>query len=597
MKKKSNTQLIWEFLYGCKRYFAVFIIAQLVTSLCQMLTPQIVRSTIDNVLGGKEADFPAFVMRIVEKAGGFAYIADHLWIMAAALMAVATVQFVSNYVGRVYNTKAAESLSRAMRNRLFGHIQKLPYDWHMKNHTGDIIQRCTSDIQTLRNFLAEQLTALLLTVLKIAMGLYFMFSMNVRLSLYAMIPIPVIIVLTVIFSKDMHEGFKACDEMEGVVSSIVQENLTGVRVVRAFGQERREKDRFEAKNDEYTNLWIRVGHLMGRFWCSQDVLTSLQTLLVLVLGAKFCIDDAMLPGEYVAFLSYNAMMSFPIRRIGRVVSEMSKAGVAIDRIAYVVNSEEEKDPEDSVKAPLDRDIVFDHVNFSYEGSKEILHDVSFTIPAGSTLGILGGTGSGKSTLMLLLDKMYTLPEGCGSIYIGDTDIRKIDTAYLRDNISIVLQEPYLYSRSLKENIGITDESFDLEAIREAARAACLDETIENFEKGYDTFVGERGVTLSGGQKQRTAIARALTKNAPIFIFDDSMSAVDTETDAKIRAALEEKFGTATIIIISHRITTLSKADNILVLDDGRVSEIGSPEKLRTSGGLYNQIFDIQSGSI
>ena len=412
-----------------------------------------------------------------------------------------------------------------------------------------------------------------------------------------MIPIPVIIITTVIFSKDMHEGFRVCDEMEGVVSSMVQENLTGVRVVRAFGQERKEKDRFEAKNEEYTDLWIRVGHLMGRFWCSQDVLTSLQTLLVLVIGAKFRIDDAMLPGEYVAFLSYNAMMAFPIRRIGRVISEMSKAGVAIDRIAYVINSEQEKDPEDAKEPPLDRDIVFDHVSFTYEGSKEILHDVSFTIPAGSTLGILGGTGSGKSTLMLLLDKMYTLPEGGGCIRIGDTDIREIRTSYLRDNISIVLQEPYLYSRSLKENIGITDENFDLEEIRDAARAACLDDTIESFSKGYDTFVGERGVTLSGGQKQRAAIARALTKNAPIFIFDDSLSAVDTETDAKIRAALEERFGTATIIIISHRITTLSKADNILVLEDGRVSEIGSPEVLKTSGGLYNQIFDIQSGNV
>ncbi len=336
---------------------------------------------------------------------------------------------------------------------------------------------------------------------------------------------------------------------------------------------------------------------MGRFWCSQGILTSLQTLLVLVLGAKMCVEDAMLPGEYVAFLSYNAMMAFPIRRIGRVVSEMSKAGVAIDRIAYVVNSEEEKDPEDAKVVPLDRDIVFDHVNFGYEGSKEILHDVCFTIPAGSTLGILGGTGSGKSTLMLLLDKMYALPEGSGSIKIGDTDIREIKTSYLRDNISIVLQEPYLYSRSLKENIGITDDSFDIEEIREAARAACLDETIESFAKGYDTFVGERGVTLSGGQKQRAAIARALTKDVPIFVFDDSLSAVDTETDAKIRAALEEKFGTATIIIISHRITTLSKADNILVLEDGRVSEIGSPEKLKASGGLYNQIFDIQSGNV
>ena len=596
MEKKKNTTLLWEFLNGCKRYFLLFIIANTLTSLCQMLIPQIVRATIDNALGGKEADFPPFVMNIVERVGGFDYIGQHLWIMSVALLCVAFVQCISIFVGRTMNTMSAESLSRNMRNRLFGHIQHLPYEWHMKNHTGDIIQRCTSDIQTVRNFLAEQLTSLLLVIIKLVLGFYFMFSMNAKLTLYALIPIPLIIYFTIRFSREMHAGFKVCDETEGIVSSMVQENLTGVRVVRAFGQERREKDRFEKQNEEYTNLWISVGHLMGRFWCSQDVLTSLQTLLVLVMGAVFCVNDRMLPGEYVAFLSYNAMISLPIRRIGRVVSEMSKAGVAIDRIAYIVNSEEEKDPDDAKEVPLNKDIVFDHVNFSYEGSSEILHDVSFTIPAGSTLGILGGTGSGKSTLMLLLDKMYTVPDGQGSIRIGDTDIKEIKTSYLRDNISIVLQEPYLYSRSLKENIGIIDENMDLESIKEAAKAACLDDTIEGFAKGYDTFVGERGVTLSGGQKQRAAIARALTKDVPIFIFDDSLSAVDTQTDAKIRAALEEKFGTATIIIISHRITTLSKADNILVLEDGRVSEIGSPEELKTSGGLYNQIFDIQTGN-
>lgn len=596
MKKKNNAKLVWSFLDGSKRLFVFFVIANGLVTLCDMLTPQIIRAAIDNALGGKEAEFPAYVMKLVDKFGGFSYLGKHLWIMSAALLVVALVRGIAEYAAKVLNTSAAETLSKTMRDRLFDHIQKLPYEWHMKNHTGDIIQRCTTDIQMIRNFVAEQLTSLVLIFIKLFLGFYFMFSMNVELSLYSLIPMPLIVWFTVKFSKKMKQGFKKCDEMEAVVSAMVQENLTGVRVVRAFGQERREMDKFEEKNEVYTGLWVKMGRLMGGFWNLQDVLTGLQTLFILVLGAKFCVEGKMLAGEYVAFLSYNAMLSMPIRRVGRVVSEMSKAGVSIDRIAYIVNSEEEKDPEDAEDAPMDGDIEFKNVSFAYEGSKEILHDVSFTIPAGSTIGILGGTGSGKSTLMLLLDKMYKLPADCGEICVGGRNIAEIKTSCVRKNISMVLQEPYLYSRSLQENIKIADDSLTMEDIKDAAKAACLDETIESFSKGYDTFVGEKGVTLSGGQKQRTAIARALTKNVPILIFDDSMSAVDTETDAKIRASLEERFGTATIIIISHRITTLSKADKILVLDDGRVTEYGTPEELRHSGGLYNQIYDIQSGN-
>ena len=242
------------------------------------------------------------------------------------------------------------------------------------------------------------------------------------------------------------------------------------------------------------------------------------------------------------------------------------------------------------------DIVFDRVSFAYEGCPEVLHDISFTMKAGTTLGILGGTGSGKSTLVQLLDKLYELPEDKGRISIGGVDIRDIKTSHLRKNIGMVLQEPFLFSRTLRENIGISDDSIDLESIRAAAKAACLDEAIEGFAKGYETFVGERGVTLSGGQKQRAAIARMLTLNTPIMIFDDSLSAVDTETDAKIRASLEKRFGSASIILISHRITTLSKADKILVLDKGRIIEEGRHEELKNAGGIYSSIYNIQSGT-
>ena len=334
---------------------------------------------------------------------------------------------------------------------------------------------------------------------------------------------------------------------------------------------------------------------MARFFTTQHFLSMLQILIVIVAGCVFCVNGKLTPGEYVAFVSYNSMLSFPIRRLGRMISEMSKAGVCLDRIGHIMNEPVEQDAPGSVEAPMDGDIEFSHVSFSYEGSSEVLHDVSFKIPAGSTLGILGGTGSGKSTLMLLLDKLYDIPEGHGRITIGGVDIRDIKTQHLRKNIAMVLQEPYLFSRSLRDNIGIAKEHLQLEDIQRAADAACLTEAIEGFTEGYDTFVGERGVTLSGGQKQRAAIARALTQDAPIMIFDDSLSAVDNQTDAKIRASLEERFGTATIIIISHRITTLSRADKVVVLDKGRITEQGTPEELKTSGGIYQKIYEIQLG--
>jgi ATP-binding cassette subfamily B protein len=306
------------------------------------------------------------------------------------------------------------------------------------------------------------------------------------------------------------------------------------------------------------------------------------------------VEGSLSDGEYIAFIAYNAQLVWPIRMLGRMISELSKAGVSIDRIAYIMDSPIEEDDPEAIDAPMDGDICFEHVSFGFENSPEILHDIHFTMKAGTTLGILGGTGSGKSTLMLLLDKMYPLSPGCGRITIGGTDIQKISTAHLRKHIGLVLQEPYLFSRTIAENISIAADGLDMDAIRSAAAAAALDETIASFAAGYDTMVGERGVTLSGGQKQRTAIARMLAKPAPILIFDDSLSAVDTETDAKIRRGIARQFGKSSVILISHRITTLSAADQILVLDRGRIVESGTHEELKQAGGLYQKIYETQS---
>ena len=595
-RKQEKLSLLWRFLKGAKRYFAVTILAAAVTALADMLMPQIIRAAIDNAIGGKEAEFPQFVMNLVDSVGGFSYLGQHLWILALAVMLVALFQVASQYLFRVYNTKASETLVKSMRDQLFSHIQHLPFSWHMKNRTGDIIQRCTSDIETTKNFLSEQLTSVFRIVILLALSVTFMFSMHWGLALVALIPTPAILGYSLIFHQKIHDGFTACDENEGKLSAMAQENLTGVRVVRAFGLERAETDKFHKQNDYYTSLWVKMGKVLAQFWSTADILSGIQIMLVVAFGAYYCIRGSLTEGEYIAFISYNSMLVWPIRQLGRMISEMSKAGVSIDRVFYIMSSPVEQDDPEATEAPMDGDICFEHVNFAYENSPQMLHDVSFTMKAGTTLGILGGTGSGKSTLMLLLDKLYPLEENCGRITIGGVDIRKIKTTHLRRNIGMVLQEPYLFSRSIAENIGIVSPELDMEAVRSAAAAAALDETITSFAQGYDTMVGERGVTLSGGQKQRAAIARMLTQNTPIMIFDDSLSAVDTQTDARIRQAISKRFGKASVILISHRITTLSAADKIIVLDRGRIVEEGTHEELKCGGGIYQKIYETQSGS-
>ena len=602
MKKKQQREtkrtlgLLWQFLKGSKRYFLVSILCAGVTALADMIQPQIIRAAVDCAIGGEEGDFPAFVMEAVERIGGFAYLGQHLWIMALAVVAVAGVQVLSQYNFRVFNTKASETLVKTMRDRLFGHIERLPFSWHMKNKTGDIIQRCTSDIDTTKNFLSEQLTSVFRISLLLVLSVTFMASMHPVLTLIALIPTPVIIAYSFHFHRKVHDGFLDCDENEGKLSAMAQENLTGVRVVRAFGRERAEIDKFQKQNDHYTALWEKMAKIMSRFWSVSDILSGIQVMLVVVFGAWFCVHGNLNEGEYTAFISYNSMLVWPIRMLGRMISEMSKAGVSIDRVAYIMDSPIEQDDPDAVDAPMDGDICFEHVNFAYENAPQMLHDIHFTMKAGTTLGILGGTGSGKTTMMLLLDKLYPLEEGNGRITVGGVDIRKIRTAHLRRNIGMVLQEPYLFSRTIGENIGILSEKPDLEAVRSAAAAAALDETVCSFASGYDTMVGERGVTLSGGQKQRAAIARTLMGDTPILIFDDSLSAVDTETDTKIRRAIQQRFGKASVILISHRITTLSAADKIIVLDRGRIVEEGTHEQLKAGGGIYQKIYETQSGS-
>lgn len=579
-QKAGKYRVIFRFLKGSIYLFVFTLIFSMLCTVSNALTPQIIRYTVDHILTGT----------------GDASGKRALLLAAAAIVGAAVLSGIFTYLSKMSLAKGSENFMKNIRDTLFSHIEKLPFAWHVRHQTGEIIQRCTSDVDVIRNFVCNQFPEVFRIIFLLVFYLAIMFSMNVKLSVVAVVFLPVIMGYSGFFYSKIGNRFLKADQAEGELSSTVQENLTGVRVVRAFGREKFEIDRFDDKNDAFANLWIRLGKIMSAYWATGDFISNLQILSVLVLGTVFTVHNELSLGEFLAFISYNSSLTWPIRSLGRILSDMSKANVSMERVVYILDAEEEKEEGKALKAPLNGDIVFDHVTFSYEEGHPILDDMTFTIKAGSTFGILGSTGSGKSTLMHLLNRLYDLPPECGRITIGGVDIRDIKREYLREGIGMVLQEPFLFSRSIGENIGITKEASSEKQIRHAARIACVDEAIDHFADGYETIVGERGVTLSGGQKQRVAIARMLMRNAPILVFDDSLSAVDAETDAKIRHELKEEMNKATVILISHRITSLKQADCILVMDKGKVSQIGTHEKLIQRKGTYKDIFEIQMNS-
>ena len=594
--RMKKTGLVWNFLKGSVGLFIAALIFAMLNTAFNAVTPQIIRVAVDFVIGGQSVSLPGWTERFFSIQKARSDPAYSLMLSAAAILLVAVLSGICNYISRMNVAKASESFVKSLRDSLFAHIQRLPYSWHNQQQTGEIIQRCTSDVDVIRNFISNQLLEVFRTVFLIMVSLMIMFSMNVKISLVALAFIPIVVGYSGIFYSKIAKRFRLADEAEGELSSTVQENLTGVRVVRAFGREQYEIERFDKRNNRFAALWIRLGRLLSAYWGIGDLITGLQILTVIVMGVMEAVGGTITLGEFLAFVSYNATLVWPVRGLGRILSEMSKAGVSIERVAYILDAEEEHDVPDAVQPPMDGDITFHHINYSYEGQKPVLKDIDFTIPSGSTFAILGGTGSGKSTLMHLLNRLYDLPPECGSITVGGVDIAEIKRSWLRKNIGMVLQEPFLFSRTIEENIRATRPGASLDEVRHAAQIACVDNAVDDFANGYDTIVGERGVTLSGGQKQRVAIARMLMQQAPIMVFDDSLSAVDSETDAQIRAALKQNLGKSTVILISHRITTLMQADRILVLNDGMMEEFGTHEELIHHNGIYKSIYDIQMSS-
>ena len=557
--------------------------ASLLLTLLRMAFTQVIRFTVDGVLLGDASGLPAFAAQLSP--------GTQLAAACALAAAIALLQFGVSYIQDSRLPMGSERFVKSLRDALYSRIQRLPYSWHVQNSTGDIIQRCISDVEIVRAFVMDQLLELLGTLFMIVTCVVIMFTMNVKMALLATAFVPVIVGYSVLFFRHMSGRYEKADEAEGALSAVVQENLTGVRVVRAFGREKTELDKFREKNNRYTDLWLRLGDWMSAFYTLGDMMSILQVFAIVVLGVHLCVAGEVSLGVYLAFVSYTRELTLPVRRLGRTISEMSKANVSIDRLLYILESEEERSTESPAQADLHGEIRFEHVSFAYE-EKRVLRDVSFSIPGGKTLGVFGGTGSGKSTIALLLARLYD-PD-TGRITIGGVDTKDMDLGELRRGVGVVLQEPFLFSRTLAENIAITREDATREDVERAAQDACLDASVGEFVNGYETIVGERGVTLSGGQKQRTAIARTLLSGAPVMVFDDALSAVDAKTDEAIRTRLRAAAGGATLILIAHRVATLMQADRIIVLEDGRIVDAGTPDELLAQGGAFARAAAMQA---
>lgn len=582
-----------EFMRGSMARYMGAILAVVVSVVVGFVTPLLLAETIDAVIGDtRELRLPGFIGEWVDAMGGREYLVHNMWLIAVALIGLNVLNGACQYLRGRWTAQASESIAKTIRDRLYRHLQTLNYDYHVKAETGDLIQRCTSDVETIRRFLSGQLVAVFRSVLMVGVALVIMLRMNRALTGMSMILVPLLFLFASLFFRFVMKFFKDADEAEGKMSAVLQENLTGVRVVRAFGRQKYEVEKFSGVNDHLRKQQRKVSDLLAVYWSASDLISMLQQCITLITGVFMAARGEITVGDLTVFVSYISMLLWPIRELGRILADMGKSFVSLDRIDQILCQPPEKDEPGAIDAPIDRDIEFRHVGFEYESKNPVLRDVSFTVKRGQTVAILGATGSGKSTLMLLLQRLYDVKRG--EILIGGVNIRNIRKAHLRAHIGLVLQEPFLYSRSVRDNVGIARRAVQEEEIFEATRTASAHDFILEFEKGYDTLVGERGVTLSGGQKQRVAIARTLLKDNDVLIFDDSLSAVDTQTDASIRAALKHSTKNLTTIIISHRITTLSEADLIFVLEDGHIVQSGTHEELSRQEGLYKRVCSIQN---
>lgn len=575
--------------------YAMAIVALTAGVLIAYLGPLVMRATIDSIIDSKPLKAPQWVIKAIEALGGRSVLARNLWLCGLAMALIAGSSGIFMYLKGRWAAVASESVIRKLRDRLYDHLQNLPCRFHDKAKTGDLVQRCTSDVETIHMFLSLRLVEVGRATIMILVAVPLMIRMNPSMTLVAMALIPAIVIFTMIFFAKVRRVFQASDEAEARMTGTIQENLTGIRVVRAFARRRFECEKFATVNADFRDLDYRLVRLLAWYWSLSSVLCFAQRGIVLVLGGWWAMNGRITIGELVAFFALVDMFLWPVRRIGTTLTELSKALVSVSRLEEIF-SQKREDEEARPAGPaeplrVEGEIVFENVSFAH-GQDDVLKDVSFQVLPGQTLAILGPSGSGKSTIVNLLLRLYDY-EG-GSIRLDGRDIRQMDRRQLRSQIGTVMQEPFLYSKSLRENIRLGNMHAGEDEIISAAETAFLHTSVEGFEHGYETLVGERGVTLSGGQRQRVALARAILKTPPILILDDALSAVDTHTEGMILRALRSRHGRRTTIVIAHRLSTLAWADYAIVLDAGCVVQDGTHESLMAKDGMYRRLWQIQN---
>jgi ATP-binding cassette subfamily B protein len=594
MKKLIKT--CHQLIKGYETVFWLSLVAQIFMGAAQVFASFLTKVMVDTILGVDTLNSSGYVEQwiifLITGGRGSQYLVDNApMVLSVSIGVSAIVAAIASLIRMTMRGYVAAVVNGSMEIKLFDHLERLPYSFYKKKKSGDLIQTCTRDIDVLRKFLIADLSNVNWTLWICIFCFGILMSISPKLTLVTLCLFPAMFIYSFFLIKKVRLLYRATDDSEGRMTDKISENLAAVRIVKAFNAEKYEIENFETYLTDYKGKFIKWRKLSAFFFSSSDIFVFGSKLLALIWGIYLCYTGEIGAGTLVLSFIFVNMMVWPLRDVSTTLSNMGQYIASADRVRLILD-EPLEDTTSGLTPVIRGNIVFHHVGFRYDDAKtETIHDVSFKIEAGQTVAIMGKTGSGKSTLSLLLTRLYDYTSG--SITIDGVELRTIQKSYLRRNVVPVLQDPFLFSKSISANITMANKNATQDEVRRAAHIAAIDNTIENFKNGYDTAVGEKGMSLSGGQKQRVAIARTIISNAPVLIFDDSLSAVDTETDLAIRNNLKQYGKGITTIIITHRISTARDADLIIVLEDGHVSEMGTHGQLVLIPGLYSRIAEIQ----
>ena len=573
---KSQFLGIWEIMKGFRMPYFIATFSLALGAIAKTGTYLLLRYFVDDVLPINEKHFL------------------FPWI-ALGFVVIAAIEGFFTFVSGKFAAYTAESVTRNLRNFVFDHIQRLSFEYHDKTKTGELIQRATSDIDALRRFFADQAIGIGRVVLLFLVNFIVIFKLNSFLAMISIIAIPFVIGISIFFFKKISKRYEEYQKQEAILSSTLQENLTGIRVVKAFARQEFEQQKFDLDNYKKYERGKKFIQLHSLYWPISDIISGMQMLLGFFIGALMTINGTITIGTYLAYSGLVVWLIWPMRNLGRLIVQTSTGLVSFKRVMKIISQPREDISRGiHLQEKLKGRIVFKSVYFKYDSQILALKDITFECFPGQTIALLGSTGSGKTSLVNLLPRFYEYSDG--SITIDGFELRDLSAEYLRTQIGFVEQEPILFSRSIKDNIayGVINRIVSQEQIEDAAKIAAIHEIILSFPNGYDTMIGERGVTLSGGQKQRIAIARTILKDPSILILDDSTSSVDLETEALIQVALAKLRHGRTTFIIAHRVRSIQNADLILVLDNGEIVQRGTHEELINKDGMYKKIFEIQT---